>query len=657
MSLLVLEEVSLSYGAQVVLKDVSFRIGERERIGLVGPNGSGKSTLLRVMLEEQKPDKGAVRRANRCRIGHLSQDVMELGGGPLLETVLNQVPGRVEALEGLEAVCQALEKATDTEEQMRLAQELAERTDEVTDLDTFFSERVALRILQGLGFPDSDMDRPISELSGGWKMRASLAGLLFQKPDILFLDEPTNHLDLDTVIWLDAFLKELPSALVLICHDRGFLNRHIERVLTFEPEGLRSYTGNYERYLLLRAEEEEVLGARQKNRERELKRAEKFVERFKAKATKARQASSRAKRAERLHEEIEADRPVAPRRQLKFSFPEVPRSGRDVVRMEGVGKAYGDHELYKGITHGIYQGDRIGIVGANGAGKTTLLKILANELKVTRGEVRFGTGVKMGYYAQHHNELLTESRTVLEEVWRLSPGLNESQVRGICGAFLFSRDEVDKVIGVLSGGERARVLLARLLVSPGNLLLMDEPTNHLDVAAADALAEALQRYGGTLVFVSHNITFVNQLATKIWDIRDGDLHEFPGTLTEYLDHREAQKLAAEAAPPKQVAKPQAPAPKKPKQEKKKPKPPPPAVPKRPADPELEKEIELLTMELDGVKEDLADPEIAGDVTRFNELYDDYRTLEAKMAELKTRRDAPPPPDGMKRRTSRRRNRR
>lgn len=560
MSLIVLEHGMLSFGAQRILDDASLRIGEKERIGLVGPNGAGKSSLLKVLMGELPLDGGSLQHARNLAIGYLPQDVQELGGGTVLGSVLETVPGRNRIRSRLDEAEAALAASTDPEEQLRLAERLGELADELEHFETWFSEGRARTILLGLGFRAGELDRPLGELSGGWKMRCALAGLLFQQPDVLFLDEPTNHLDLPSVLWLDRFLDGMRSAVLLISHDRAFLDRHVERVISFEPDGLKSYTGNYQAYLAQRALEEEVRTRSLENRERVLQRNERFIERFRAKATKARQAQARARRVKRMLAELDAERPVAPRRTLSFHFPPLPRSGRDVLLLEDVHKSFGPLTLFDGLTRGVYAGDRIVIVGRNGAGKTTLLRMMAGDLAPDRGTVRRGTGVRIGYYAQHMSDQLDLRRTVVEEVRAASPSASESFVRGVCGAFLFSGDDVDKVVGVLSGGERARVQLARLLVNPGNLLLMDEPTNHLDVEAADALAEALSSYDGTLVFVSHDLGFVNRLATKVWDIEGGELLEYPGRLDEYLaarERREREKEPERPAGPAAAAKPAA----------------------------------------------------------------------------------------------------
>ncbi len=544
MSLIVLEQASLSFGDRDILNRLNLRVGEQDQIGVIGPNGSGKSTLLKAMCGQQGLDGGQVRLAKHCRIGYLPQDILEVGGDTLLSSVVDSIPGRGHVEEDLLQAETSLEKSTDPEEQLRLAHLLSSLHERLDRYETYYSSQRAITILMGLGFREGDLPRPTAEFSGGWKMRAALAALLFQDTDVLFLDEPTNHLDLPSVAWLDEYLKGCRSSLVLICHDREFLNRHIQRVVSFEPEGVRTYAGNYDSYKELRLQEEEVLEASARNRDREIKELERFVERFRYKATKARQAQNRSKKIEKLQKEI--DKPIIRPKRLRFSFPPTKRSGKDAMNLEGLCKSFGDLELYRDLNQRVASGDRIAIVGLNGAGKTTLLKMMAGELQPDSGSIRLGSNVVIGYYAQHHTELLDPQRSVLEEVWNLAPGSSQSYVRGVCGAFLFSGDDVDKAVGVLSGGERARVLLALLLIKPTNLLLMDEPTNHLDVDSAEALAEALKTFGGTLIFVSHNKSFINHLATKIWEVGEGQVIEYPGNLDDYLFHRQLQAQSSDA---------------------------------------------------------------------------------------------------------------
>lgn len=644
MSLIELENGSLSFGERTILDEANLRIGERERIGLIGRNGSGKSTLLRVLIGEQSLESGALRRANQCRIGLLTQDVARIDGASVMASVLETVPGRADAEQRLSALEDAIGGATDPDEQMRLASQIAALAEELEHFETFFAERNAARILQGLGFSESDLQRDPNELSGGWKMRAVLAGLLFQRPDVLFLDEPTNHLDVPSVRWLGTFLKDYPASVILICHDREFLNAHIERVVSFEPEGLRQYTGNYEQYLRQREEEQTLLDARARNQEKELKDLERFVERFRAKATKARQAQSRAKRIKRLQAEMAGQKRPQASRTLSFSFPEVARSGRDVLTLEDVSKSFGDLALYRGVKARVAAGDRIAIIGRNGAGKTTLLRLMAGELALDAGEVRYGANVALGYYAQHHSDVLHDRNTVLDEVWAVDATKGQAQVRAVCGAFLFPGDDVEKRIGILSGGERARVLLARILVKPGNLLLMDEPTNHLDLESAEALAEALETYGGTLIFVSHNSAFVNRLATKVWDIEDGAIVEYPGNLREYERKRAELEAASDKSSPNTAAKKRRkrrpPSPPK----KSTPEPPaettasPPASPPaRPQGSKLDGRIAALEHEVAEFERDLADPAVFADKALFDRTMGAYQEAQDKLEELRQRR--------------------
>jgi ATP-binding cassette subfamily F protein 3 len=537
--LIVLEGVSLGFGRKTIVTSLDLRIGEQDRIGLVGPNGSGKTTLLRVLADEQGVDHGEVRRSRGVRVGYLPQDIALEGGRALMEFVLGSVPGRAELdaeLADVEARLAKTQEAVDTGDQasedelMTLAQHVADLHERITHFDTFFTEHEAARILAGLGFSAQEHGRDLGELSGGWKMRAVLAALLFQKPELLLLDEPTNHLDMPSVAWFSDFLRRYSRAFVLICHDREFLDEQIDRVVSFEPEGVRQYKGNYEQYRRQRAEEEIVLENKARNLAREREKAEQFIDRFRAQANKARAVQSRVKALEKM-EDVET---YQKREVMRIAFPPCARAGGDVIRVSGLAKAYGDHVVFDGIDLVVRRGEKIGIIGVNGAGKTTLLKMLAGELEPDAGEIRLGANVALGYYAQHHTETLHPESTVFDEVASVDPSSGQTRVRSILGAFLFSGDDVEKKVRVLSGGERSRVALARLLLEPGNLLLMDEPTNHLDLESSEALAESLASYDGTIVFVSHNRSFVNRLATRIWDVADRHVETYPGTLDEYM---------------------------------------------------------------------------------------------------------------------------
>jgi ATP-binding cassette subfamily F protein 3 len=571
MSLVVFEKVSLGFGQKTIVTDLDLRIGEGERIGLVGHNGSGKSTLLKLLAGDMRPDDGRITSARGLDIGWLPQDIALAGGRTLIEFVLASVPGREQlggrieqtelALATVQAEVEAGARPLDDPELLDLAAQIAELHERALHFEMHYSEHEALSILAGLGFAPSDHHRDLGEFSGGWKMRAVLGSLLFQRPDLMLLDEPTNHLDMPSVAWFGEFLQRYRRSFLLICHDREFLDEQIDRVVSFEPEGVRQYRGNYTAYRRQREEEEIVLENNARNVEREREKAEQFINRFRAQAHKARAVQSRIKQLGKIEDVVLFEK----RRIMRFAFPPCDRAGAEVVKIRGLKKAYGEHVVFPGLDLGVARGDKIGIIGINGAGKTTLLRMLAGEIPYDGGALELGHKITPGYYAQHHAESLNRSLTVLEEVSLRDPEAGQTRVRSILGAFLFSGDDVDKKVAVLSGGERARVALAKLLIKPGNLLLMDEPTNHLDLESSDSLAESLTTYDGTLLFVSHNRAFVRRLATKIWNVHDGTVEIYPGTLDEYLASARLRGQALEAVAdgkagptkqPRSAAKPQ-----------------------------------------------------------------------------------------------------
>jgi ATP-binding cassette subfamily F protein 3 len=541
-SLLIATDVQLSFGSKVLFEHATFTIGPTDRIGLVGANGTGKSTLLKILVGQQHADNGRLVFRRDSRVGYLPQDLQSLPEGNLVDAVMSSVPGRESLDRRLTETDAALAAAKEDAEQMELATLLAELHEEREHFDEHFGRHRAERILLGLGFQTKDFGLETTKFSGGWRMRAALAGLLLQDPDLLLLDEPTNHLDLPTLAWFDAFMKRSKKAMVLISHDREFLNRQISKVLSLETEGLRTWTGDYEDYRRQRAEEYERLLAQAGKVAAKRAQLETFINRFRAKASKAAAAQSKMKQLEKM-ETVELHQA---RDTVSFTFPLVAASGREVARFSGIRKAWGEKVIYDGLDAQVLRGQKIAVVGLNGAGKTTLLKLLAGELTPDAGTVELGHNVILGYYAQHHGETLERSNTILEEMMALVPDKPQSYVRSVLGAFLFSGDDVEKRIGVLSGGERARVALARLLLKPANLLVMDEPTNHLDLDSSEALIEALEGYGGTLIFVSHNRSFLDALATHIWDVRDHKIVEYPGNLAEYLQHLDAEASQREA---------------------------------------------------------------------------------------------------------------
>jgi ATP-binding cassette, subfamily F, member 3 len=544
-SLVVLDEVTLFFADRLIFDAVSLRLGHGDKVGLIGPNGSGKTTLLKLIAGAQEVDDGKVTRANGVRVGWLPQEISVTGGRSLIDMILSSVPGRKELDAQLASAEAALEAATTADEEtlLDLAGDVGALHERIDHFERYFGEHEALAILAGLGFGPGDHTRDIGELSGGWKMRGVLAGLLFQRPDVLLLDEPTNHLDMPSVAWFSTFLKQYKGCFILISHDRDFLNEQIDRVVSIELEGVRSYPGNYEKYLSQRAEEETILAGRAKNLERERERLTVFVNRFRAQANKAKAVQSRVKMLEKM-EDVEL---YAKRDTMRLSFPPTARTVADVVRIEGLKKAYGAHVVFPGIDLTVRRGEKIGIIGVNGAGKTTLLRMIADEIPHDGGTIKMGNGVEVGYYAQHHADTLDLSSTIYEVVQRRSPDTPPARVRSILGAFMFSGDDVDKPIRVLSGGEKARVALARLIVKPGNLLLMDEPTNHLDLASSESLAQSLKTFDGTLVFVSHNRSLIRTLADRIWNVEDRKVETYPGTLDEYLYSMSLRRQAVAAA--------------------------------------------------------------------------------------------------------------
>ncbi len=541
MSVLAAKNLALAFGPRTLFQGATFTLGPRDKVGLIGPNGAGKSSLLKILAGVQTADAGTIQLARGSRVGYLPQEVAQLPDGPIVDVLLAQVPGRGALERRLAEVEAALAVAADEPSQLDLAQALADLHAALEHFEERFGRHRAEAILLGLGFDGRQLDRRVRELSGGWMMRVALAALLLIDPEVLLLDEPTNHLDVPTQEWFDGFLAQNQRALVLICHDRDFLNRHVERVLSLEPEGLRSYPGNYDRYVEARALEESQLEAQAERQAARRKELQDFIDRFGAKATKARQAQSKQKQLDR-----ETLIEVRGRRAtLRFRFGEVPHSGKEAVRIEGVSKSFGDKVLYRGLDASVLRGQRIAVIGANGAGKTTLLRLIAGELAPDTGSVALGHQVSAGFYAQHHFDPATGAdagKSVLETLWALVPDRSEAYLRALAGMFLFSGDDVKKPLRVLSGGERARVALAKLLLVPRNLLLMDEPTNHLDLTSSEALIDALREYDGTLIFVSHNHSFANQLASHVWDVGGGAVEIQPGNLEDHM--RRLRKRAA-----------------------------------------------------------------------------------------------------------------
>jgi ATP-binding cassette subfamily F protein 3 len=516
--------VSKAFAGRTLFEDVSLQANRGDRIGLVGPNGAGKSTLFGLILGRELPDAGSVSVQRGVALGYLPQETVP----PTRQTVLElatSAHNQVAACDGRSHLLSSEEHAAEIHVAETAAYEL---------------EPKAKKILRGLGFRETDFERPCQDLSGGWIMRAHLARLLVQEPDLLLLDEPTNHLDLDALLWFQGYLKNYSGGILLISHDRAFLNDLVGRIVEIRQGRLWSYRGNYDEYLEQRAAQEEQLLAAYKNQQREIAQLMRFVERFRAKNTKASQAQSKLKQIERM-ELIEA--PANDTAEIDFTFPQPARSGLKVITLADVHHAYGQTLVYEGLNFQAERGQRIVLVGPNGSGKSTLLKILAGVVQFQSGERKLGYNVKFGYFAQHRVENLNLEHTVLEEALDTPQRVSEQFVRTVLGCFLFRGDDAFKRVSVLSGGEKSRLALVKLLLDPPNLLLMDEPTTHLDMASIEALIAALEQFQGTLIFISHDVYFIRALANHVVHVKSGRLTHYPGDYQYYLDKTAALENA------------------------------------------------------------------------------------------------------------------
>ncbi|MGC6505569.1 MAG: ABC-F family ATP-binding cassette domain-containing protein [Coraliomargaritaceae bacterium] len=517
--MLTVHNVTKGFGPQVLFKEISLRLNKGERAGLVGPNGAGKTTLLSIILGELESDAGGVEFERGTSIGYLPQESAPVGEETVLELAAAITPE-------LQALYKTFREHPDPDAPERLA-----ATERFVELDGYTLEAKAKQTLSGLAFRQEDLEKPARTLSGGWIMRAHLARLLVMEADLLILDEPTNHLDLETLGWFQEQLKRTQSAILTISHDRAFLNAICNHILEIRHKELHRYTGNFDAYLTQKAEREAQHAAAYKNQQREIAHLEDFVRRFRAKATKATQAQARLKQLEKM-ERIEA--PEAAEATLHFNFPQPPRSGQVVAALESIEQAYGNHRVYSGLDFKVEKGERSVLVGPNGAGKSTLLKILAGVTPIQGGQRTLGHNVTAGYFSQQRVEVLDLSRSVLEEaLQRVENGLSDQDVRNLLGTFLFRGDAVHKKVKVLSGGEKSRLALVKLLLAPPNFLLLDEPTTHLDMSSIDALIQALDSYTGTLIFVSHDVHFIRAIANRTVHIHAGTLTHYAGGYDYY----------------------------------------------------------------------------------------------------------------------------
>jgi len=521
--MLTISQVTKAFGGRTLFEDASLQVNRGDRVGLVGPNGAGKSTLFSLILGEAAPDGGKVSLERSASLGFLPQESAPAGEETVLELACSASPALAEALRVMK---KTPEDSVEHHEALRVYDEEG----------GWQLEPKAKRILAGLAFRQGDFERPVRTLSGGWVMRAHLARLLAQEPDLLLLDEPTNHLDLESLVWFQQYLLGYPGAILMISHDREFLNLLAGSIVEIAQRKLTRYRGNWDSYVEQKAGREEQQWAAYKNQQKEIATLQEFADRFRAKASKASQAQSKLKQIDRM-EKIEA--PAGQEKTVHFRFPQPGRSGQRVLALKDVRHAYGDLVVYDGLNFEVERGQRTVLVGPNGAGKSTLLKLLGGVLPVQAGERTVGYNVKVGYFAQYRIEMLNARQTVLECVLDCENPVSEQTARTVLGSFLFRDDDVFKSTAVLSGGEKTRLALVKLLLDPPNVLLMDEPTTHLDIGSIDALLGALRQYEGTLIFISHDVHFIRSIASSVLHIGAGRLTAYPGDYQYYLDKSRA----------------------------------------------------------------------------------------------------------------------
>ena len=536
-----IDNLSVSYGGWTLFDQISFLINPKDRIGLVGKNGAGKTTILKLIAGEQIPTSGAVTRNGECTIGYLPQQMKVADTTTLLdetEKAFDEVL-RIEA--EIESLTQQISERTDYEsaEYESLLHRLNEENDRYHILGGDTRDADIEKTLLGLGFRREDFQKPTSQFSGGWRMRIELAKLLLRRPSIFLLDEPTNHLDIESIQWLEEYLRNYNGAVLLISHDRAFLDNVTTRTIELSLGKIYDYKVPYSQFVVLRAERRAQQMAAYQNQQKLIEKSEEFIERFRYKPTKSNQVQSRIKQLDKL-ERIEVEEEDLA--TLNIKFPPAPRSGQIVADIKGVGKAFGNHRVFAGAEFTIHKGDKIALVGRNGEGKTTFARMLIGETEPTEGEIKIGANVNIGYYAQNQDDLMNGEFTVYDTLDRVAVGDIRTRLRDILGAFLFRGEDVDKKVKVLSGGERSRLAMARLMLEPHNLLVLDEPTNHMDMRSKDILKSAIQKFDGTVVVVSHDREFLDGMVDKVYEFRDGGVREYLGGIYYFLEKRKIENL-------------------------------------------------------------------------------------------------------------------
>lgn len=629
-----LQNVTFEFGARIIIEDATWHIQPGDRVGLVGYNGTGKSTILKVLVGEYLPSKGSVEKGRETTIGYLHQDLLSFDTGDNITEVALSAFERVRQLEKeIEELGNQLEKNSEDE---ALLHKYTDALHELDVLDGYNIHHKAEEVLHGLGFSNEDLARPYHEFSGGWRMRVLLAKMILQQPDVLLLDEPTNHLDLPSIEWLEKYLLHYQGSVVIVSHDKFFLNRMVNKIVEVYQQQLHIYTGNYEYYETEKLVRIDMQQKAYENQQDYIRQQERFIERFKAKASKAAQAQSVQKRLDKL-EKIEDVKLERPDLRINFQLEKVP--GKILVSLKEVSKSFGNLKILENTSAEIDRGDKIALIGANGKGKSTVLRMIA-DAEPFGGERVWGHNVEESFYAQHQLEALTLSNTILEEMQQCGSKKTDVELRALLGSFLFSGDDVDKKIRVLSGGEKARVALAKTIVSKANFLMLDEPTNHLDMHSVELLAEALNKYEGSYILVSHDRYFISKTANKIWEIVDHQIKEFKGSYQEWVEwnermariESEKQKAGNTAPPPAPKAEPVA-AP-KPK-------------PVGPINKELQKELQKEQRRLEKLEADiskakqeeqkleaaLGDPANYTDHSKFTIIESDYKKAKANREQL------------------------
>ena len=632
--MLSVNNLDLRYGKKHLFKNVSVQVHSGNRIGLVGVNGAGKSTLLKLMAGVSATDDGVISRSKHFTVGYLAQESDDLVSERSLYEEAKSAFASLLALQ--EEVEQLHEKMSKISPESDDFQVLLKRQGEIQhrldDSDIYTMRGRIEKVLQGLGFSTEDLGKPVAAFSGGWQMRVKLAKMLLEAPSLLLLDEPTNHLDLESLTWVEQFLRNYKGAMVIISHDRMFLDKITEYTWEISLGRLDVYKGNYSYYVREKAERRSITKNAYDNQQAKIRQTMRFVERFRAKSTKAKQVQSRVKQLEKMELiELESDE-----QQIKFTFPPAPHSGRDVLMIENLSKSYSGKTVFSGVEMLLNRGDKVAVVGVNGAGKSTFMKILAGETEPDSGSLKLGANVKMSYFGQHQARELSPELTVLETMTIGGEEMTITRTRSLLGAFLFRGDDVDKKVAVLSGGEKSRLALARMIATPANCMLLDEPTNHLDMSSQEVLQEAMAQYDGTIIVVSHNRYFLDSFVNKVLEVKDGGMVLYEGNVSEYLRRREAEQALEESREAKGGRRKKTDEPKESRKEKKRIEAERRQERSRKAGPwlkkvaEAEKEVEKLEAEKQALEERMADPGLYSDESGWAEAGREYEACKRRL---------------------------